>query len=126
MLGLEPSQNPAWDLDPHGWDLNLAKTYSTWFQDLMKLRFLMSHHRKNSVRDKLIGKKWIYSDSVRSTLHRQCVGHRRGRVEPQNVAQLVFIGWVISYANEWEDYPSYFGEEAEISRIWATTHSLVF
>ena len=52
-LGLEPSQN-------HG----------TWFQDLMKLRFLMSHRRKNSVRDKVIGKKWIYSDSERSTLHR--------------------------------------------------------
>ena len=26
----------------------------------MKLRFLMSHRRKNSVRDKVIGKKWIY------------------------------------------------------------------
>ena len=38
----------------------------------MKLRFLMSHHRKNSVRDKVIGKKWIYADSQRSTLHRQC------------------------------------------------------
>ena len=131
--GLKPSPNAPWDLNPHGWDsntcgwdLNLAKTYSTWFQDLMKLRFLMSHHRKNSVRDKLIGKKWIYSDSVRSTLHRQCVGHRRGRVEPQNVAQLVFIGWVISYANEWEDYSNYFGEGVEISRIWATAHSLVF
>ena len=30
----------------------------------------MSHCRKNSVRDKVIGKKWIYSDSERSTLHR--------------------------------------------------------
>ena len=39
---------------------------------------------------------------------------------------LVFIGWVISYANEQEDYSSYFGEGAEISRIWATAHSLVF
>ena len=37
----------------------------------MKLRFLKSHCRKNSVRDKVIGKKWIYSDSERSTLHRQ-------------------------------------------------------
>ena len=36
----------------------------------MKLRFLMSHHRKNSVREKVIGKKWIYSDIERSTLHR--------------------------------------------------------
>ena len=31
-----------------------------WFLDLMKLRFSMSHHRKNSVRDKVIGNKWIY------------------------------------------------------------------
>ena len=36
----------------------------------MKLRFLMSHHRKNSVRDKAIGKKWVYSYSERSTLHK--------------------------------------------------------
>ena len=39
----------------------------------MKLRFLMSYHRKNSVRDKVIGKKWIYLE--RNTLHRQSVGH---------------------------------------------------
>ena len=66
-----------WDLNPRGWDLNPAKTHDTWFQDLMKFRFLMSHHRKNSVRDKVIG-KWIYSDTERSTLHRQSVGHCRG------------------------------------------------
>ena len=29
-------------------------------QDLMKLIFLMSHGRKNSVREKVISKKWIY------------------------------------------------------------------
>ena len=40
----------------------------TWWQDLVKLRFLMPHHRKNSVRDKVIGKKWIYSE--RRILHR--------------------------------------------------------
>ena len=34
----------------------------------MKLRFLMAHHRKNSVRDKVIGKKQIYLE--RNTLHR--------------------------------------------------------
>ena len=28
------------------WDLNLARTYGAWFQDLMKLRFLMSHCKK--------------------------------------------------------------------------------
>ena len=30
----------------------------------------MSHCQENSVRDKVIGKKWICSDSERSTLHR--------------------------------------------------------
>ena len=39
------------------WDLSLAKTHSAWFQDLMKLRFLMSHCKKNSVRDTVIGKR---------------------------------------------------------------------
>ena len=87
----------------------------------------MSHHRKNSVRDKVTDKKWIYSDSERSTLHRQSVGHHTGQVQqPRNLEWLVFIGWVISYVNEWEDYSNYFWEEVEISRIWATTHSLVF
>ena len=28
----------------------------------------MSHHRKNSVRDEVIGKKWVYSDTGRSTI----------------------------------------------------------
>ena len=59
MLAFELSQNPAWDLNPHGWDSNPAKTHSTRFQNLMKLRFLMSHHRKNSVSGKVVHKKWI-------------------------------------------------------------------
>ena len=34
----------------------------------------------------------------------QGVGHRRGRVQwPWNVVWLVFWGWVISYASEWEN-----------------------
>ena len=41
------------------WDLNPAQIHSTWLQDLVKLGFLMSDHRKNSVRDKVVGKKWI-------------------------------------------------------------------
>ena len=46
-----------------------AKTYGVqlrshiWFLDLMKLRFSMSHHGKNSVRDKVIGNKWIYLET---------------------------------------------------------------
>ena len=90
----------------------------------MKLRFLMSHYRKNSVRNKVIGKKWIYSDQ-REAHFTESVGHCRGQVLCQNLAWLVFIGWVTSYANEWEDYSNYFGEGAEISRICITAHSLV-
>ena len=46
-----------WDLSPCVWDSNPAKTHGTWFQDLRKFRFLMSHGRKNSVREKVISKK---------------------------------------------------------------------
>ena len=53
----------------------------------MKLRFLMSGLRKNSVRDKVIGKEWIYLE--RSTLHRQSVGHLEG---PRGMGLSVFIG----------------------------------
>ena len=42
----------------------------------MELKFLMSHHRKNSVRDKVIGKEWTYLE--RNTLHRQWVEHLIG------------------------------------------------
>ena len=93
----------------------------------MKLRFLMSHHRKNSVRDKVIGKEWIYSDSERSTFHGQSVGHHRGQVRPWSLAGLVLIGCVISYANKWKDYSNYFGEEGgdfqDLSHCLPTTPS---
>ena len=59
-----------WNLNPCDQDSNLAKTHGTWFQDLMKLRFLMSHCRKSSVRDDVIDKKWAYSHSEGNTLHR--------------------------------------------------------
>ena len=38
----------------------------------------------------------------------------------------VFIGWEISYANEWEGYSNYFCGGGEISRIGATAQFLVF
>ena len=111
--GLEPSQNPDWDLNPHSWDSNPAKTLTrtwthtagtrtwpkstvfqlrshTWFQDLMKLRFLMSHCRKDSVRDKVIGKKWIYLE--RNTLYRQSMGHLRRWERHPGMGLSVFIG----------------------------------
>ena len=59
MVGELKPFTSDWNLNPHGWDSNLVKTHCTWFQVLMKLEFLMSHHRQNSVRDKIIGKMWI-------------------------------------------------------------------
>ena len=56
----------------------------------MKFRFLMSHHRKNSVKDKVIDKKWIYLE--RSTLHRQSVYHLRSQEQPQGMGVSLFIG----------------------------------
>ena len=35
-------------------------------------------------------------------------------------------GWVISQANEWEEYSNYMGEGVRISRSWATAHFLTF
>ena len=69
-----------WDLNPCSQDSNLAKTHGlpTEITHLvlgLKLRSLMSHRRKNSVRDKVMGKKWVYLE--RNTLHRQSVGHLR-------------------------------------------------
>ena len=46
----------------------------------MKLRFLMSRCRKNSVRDKVIGKKWIYLE--RYTFLRQNVVLLKRREQP--------------------------------------------
>ena len=75
-----------WDLNLCGWDSNPAKSHSTWFQDLVKLRFLMSRGRKNSVRDQAVGKRWLYSDTE-STLHTEW-GHLRAWVRHK-----VWPGW---------------------------------
>ena len=106
-----------------GWHSNPAKTQGTWFQDLMKLRFLTSHHRKNSVRDKVIGKERIYQiqTEARST---ECGPSRASAA--LKFGRVSFIGGAISYANEWEDYSNYLGEGVEISRIWVIAHSFVF
>ena len=77
----------------------------------------MSHYRKNSVRNKVIGKKWIYSDQ-REAHSTESVGHCRGQVLCQNLAWLVFIGWVTSYANEGKELFQILGAGVEFSRNW--------
>ena len=96
-LGLKPTWQGLCAMLSHSvasdWDLSLAKTHSAWFQVLMKLRFLMSHCRNNLVRDKGIGKKWVYSDTERSTLHRQCEPLQRANVAVEgSVASFYRLG----------------------------------
>ena len=60
--GTRAQPNPPW-----GWSLVFQLRSHTWFQALMKFKFLLSHHRKNAVRDKVTGKKWIYLEIQRNT-----------------------------------------------------------
>ena len=50
------------------------------------------------------------------------VGCGKGRVGSQNVVWLACRGWVISQANEQEDYSNCFGEGVAISGNWGTVH----
>ena len=97
------SYPPCWNCEPQtgtwtheAWTQTWPKSMvfwlrsHSWFQDLMKLRFLMSHGRKNSVRGKVIGKKQIYLD--RDTLHRQSKVHLRRWELASRYFRLVFYG----------------------------------
>ena len=53
----------------------------------MKLRFLMSHHRKK--KKSVISKKWIYSERLTEWAITEGKSSKK-------MWQLVFIGWVIS------------------------------
>ena len=88
----------------------------------MNLRFLPHHKRIQRETKCQVRSGFIQRDT-----------HSTGRVwaisegeRPRNMAWLAFMGWVISQANEWEDYSNYFGEGADISRTWATAHFLAF
>lgn len=86
----------------------------------MKLRLLMSQCRKTQ-RDKVIGKQWVY---FREKHTLQNMGYLRRWVQLGNVILLAFTGWVISRANNWEDYSNHFGEGVEISKNWPLTFGL--
>ena len=77
-LGLEP------------WSFNWEHT---WSQDLMTLGFLMSQSRKNSVRDKVIHKKWIYLE--RNSPQTVCGPSRKARAAP-GYGVVSFISSVVS------------------------------
>ena len=95
----------------------------TWFQDLMKLKIWMSHGRKNSVRDKVIGKEWIYLK--RNTLHGQSVGHLRRRacmLRHFSHVQFFAIPWTIARQAPLADNPSMGIIQARILE-WVTVPS---
>lgn len=66
------------NVNSHNQDLNPAKTHGVLaeithsFWVLMKLEFIMSYCRKNSMRDRETGKKCIYLE--RNTFYRQKCG----------------------------------------------------
>ena len=87
----------------------------------MKLRFLMSHHRKNSVRDKMTGKKWTYLE--RNTLHRQSVGHLRRWEQPQGTGLSVFIRVGNFIPMGWDGWDGWMASPTQWTWIWVWVNS---
>lgn len=76
-MGVKP-YNSDEDLNPAKTQIGIESSVLslrsyTCSQDLLKFRFFMSWYRKNSVRDKGIGKKGMYLE--RHPLHMLSVGH---------------------------------------------------
>ena len=61
------------------------------------------------------GSSWRVTAAMGETHRTDIVGRLR-RWEAPDMRCLVFIGWVISWANEEENYSNYFGEGADTSR----------
>ena len=99
------------------WNQNSAAQIGTWTHTLSWDHTLVKTSwssgswclRKNPVRDKMIGKKWIYLEW--NILHRVWAVLEDHRL--WSMAWLVFMGWVISQANEWEDSNSFGWEEGQ-------------
>ena len=74
MSGTRLQPEPSLGLEPT-W-LELKPDQNPWYlvAGPNKAQVLMSHCRRTSVRDKVIGKKWLYSDSERNILHKQECG----------------------------------------------------
>ena len=79
---------------PLSQDSSPAKTHGAWLQGLMKLRLLMSHC-KNSVRDTMIGNRWICSDLERGTIQ-ECGPLQSGVPWQWNVVWVMECG-VVSF-----------------------------
>ena len=80
----------------------------------MKLRFLISHCRKNSVMDKVIGKKWIYLE--RNILHRMwAISEGKNRPKRNTFhRQECGLSWRVSVVSKC-DVVSFYGLSSFIS-----------
>ena len=128
-LGLEPGQNSDWDSNPQGWDSNPASTHglpteiTSLVSGLNEAQVLDVSSQKESVRDRVMGKKWIYLE--RNTLHRQSVGHLRKWERHRGIGLSAFIG-VGNFIGQWVGGVfQLFWKGVGISRNWATAHFLI-
>ena len=108
------------------WDSNPAKTLVTAF----RTKWSSSSWCLITERIQWEMKWWVRNGfiQIQREAHSTECGPLQRAVQPHgcNVAWLVFMGWVISFDNEWEDYFNYFWEGVEISRNWVIMHLLVF
>ena len=81
--GLKHSHNPDWALKPGENQLGTLGSSG----------FLMSHHRKGSVRDKVIGKKWIFLERKHSP-ETECGPSRKARDLGRNTDLSFTWGWL--------------------------------
>ena len=110
--------NSCWDLNPQSlsWD-------HTRFQDLMKLRVLMSRDRKHSGRGTLVGKKWIHLE--RNILHDKVWSILEARAA-SGYRIVIFYRNGSFHGPSGRSIPAVWGEAVEISGNWATAHFFAF
>ena len=90
-----------------------AQSSNHWTKEFPKLRFLTSCSRKNSVRDKVIGKNWIYLE--RYTFHRQNVVDLKRQDGPWEK----YISQSVDHLRRWEAWKfwvvSFYGLNTSVS-----------
>ena len=70
MTGTQTQPKPAWDLNARGWELKPSQNPLYLVSEPNEAQVLdVSSQKEFSERQ---SKKWIYSDTERSTLHRLC------------------------------------------------------
>ena len=71
---------------------------------VLGLNEAQSYHRKNSMRDKVIGRTCVREKHSADRVWAIPEGESSTRIYDYQF----LLGWVISQANGWEDYTSYF------------------